>query len=181
MWTCLVAGSVQPPWNPACTAVPAAASTFPHGSNVADPASAVLNSALLRVGLTALGSHWAMTAVAGAGVGYIVAHIRGGEHGGVLPAVACLLVAMAMHLIFDAPRLATGIKVGVNFAIVVVLYLLLSGLERFLVEFIRRNHEVLAGLTAPQLESVALCVIGSLWLAAMARRGGTSALAQTTA
>ena len=29
-----------------------------------------------------------------------------------------------------------------------------SGLERFLVEFIRRNKEVFAGLTAPQLESI---------------------------
>ena len=36
------------------------------------------------------------------------------------------------------------------------LYLVLSGLERFLVEFIRRNSEVLAGLTAPQLESLGL-------------------------
>ena len=36
-----------------------------------------------------------------------------------------------------------------------------SGLERFLVEFIRRNKEVFVGLTAPQLESVVLLVIGA--------------------
>ena len=34
------------------------------------------------------------------------------------------------------------------------LYLVLAGLERFLVEFVRRNDEVVAGLTTPQLESL---------------------------
>jgi len=52
------------------------------------------------------------------------------------------------------------------------LYLLLSGLERLLVEFIRRNKEVFAGLTAPQLESIALMAIGAVLLAVMAKRGG---------
>jgi phosphatidylglycerol---prolipoprotein diacylglyceryl transferase len=41
------------------------------------------------------------------------------------------------------------------------LYLLLGGLERFLVEFIRRNDEVLAGLTVPQLFNLALIAAGS--------------------
>jgi protease PrsW len=107
-----------------------------------DPGRAVIDSALIRVGLTALGSHWTMTAVAGAGVGYIVARLRGAEHGGVLPGVACLLTAMAMHLLFDAPRLAIVIKVGVNFAIVLVLYLLLSN------AYLGRAHQVEAGWTA---------------------------------
>src|ERR1700736_3960764 len=49
-------------------------------------------------------------------------------------------------------RLRDRVRPGVIFA----LYLVLSGLERFLVEFIRRNSEVLAGLTAPQLESLGL-------------------------
>ena len=74
-------------------------------------------------------------------------------------------------------RLRDRVRPGVIFA----LYLLLSGLERFLVEFIRRNAEVFAGLTAPQLESVALIVIGSAWLFAIVRRGGTAALRPTTA
>src|SRR5271165_5546978 len=69
------------------------------------------------------------------------------------------------------------VRPGVVFA----LYLLLSGLERFLVEFIRRNNEVFAGLTAPQLESVALILIGSTWLLMMARRDGMAALRPTTA
>jgi protease PrsW len=95
-------------------------------SGATAPVRAVVDSFGVRVGLTALGSHWTMTAVAGAGVGYLVARSRGAEHGGVLPAVACLLGAMAMHLIFDAPQIAEVLKVGLNFAVVVVLYLLLS-------------------------------------------------------
>jgi phosphatidylglycerol---prolipoprotein diacylglyceryl transferase len=51
-------------------------------------------------------------------------------------------------------------------------YLVLSGLERFLVEFIRRNHEVVAGLTAPQLESLALIVVGTVWILIVHRRYG---------
>ena len=43
-------------------------------------------------------------------------------------------------------------------------YLLLAGAERFLVEFIRRNSDVVAGLTVPQLESLAMVAIGLTWL-----------------
>jgi phosphatidylglycerol:prolipoprotein diacylglycerol transferase len=80
-------------------------------------------------------------------------------------AAMCLLAYMLW-------RLRDRVRPGVLFA----LYLLLSGLERVLVEFIRRNHEVLAGLTAPQLESIALCVLGLAWLSALLRRGGIAAL-----
>jgi phosphatidylglycerol:prolipoprotein diacylglycerol transferase len=52
-------------------------------------------------------------------------------------------------------------------------YLVLSGIERFLVEFIRRNHEVVAGLTAPQLESLAIVIVGTIWLLLVHRRYGT--------
>ncbi len=58
------------------------------------------------------------------------------------------------------------VRPGILFAA----YLVLSGAERFLVEFVRRNDEVLAGLTAPQLESVALMVAGTVWIALAARR-----------
>jgi phosphatidylglycerol---prolipoprotein diacylglyceryl transferase len=64
------------------------------------------------------------------------------------------------------------VRPGVVFA----LYLVGSGLERFLVEFIRRNKEVLLGLTAPQVESLALLAIGLVWLGAMLRRGGVAGL-----
>jgi phosphatidylglycerol---prolipoprotein diacylglyceryl transferase len=69
-------------------------------------------------------------------------------------------------------QLRDRVRPGVVFA----LYLLLSGLERLLVEFIRRNAEVFAGLTAPQLESIALMVIGTVWLWLMTRRRGVAAL-----
>ena len=90
-------------------------------SGATDPARAVANSVYLRVGLTALGSHWTMTAVAGAGVGFLVARGRDAT----LPAAACLLAAMVMHLLFDAPGLAIIVRVGVNFAVVAGLYLVL--------------------------------------------------------
>jgi phosphatidylglycerol:prolipoprotein diacylglycerol transferase len=58
---------------------------------------------------------------------------------------------------------------GVLFA----LYLVCSGLERFLVEFLRRNDHVLLGLTGAQLEALALVVIGTVWLVIVRRRHGT--------
>jgi phosphatidylglycerol:prolipoprotein diacylglycerol transferase len=51
-------------------------------------------------------------------------------------------------------------------------YLVLSGLERLLVEFVRRNHRVALGLTAPQLESIGLMIAGALWIWLLVRRGG---------
>src|SRR5271154_910306 len=69
-------------------------------------------------------------------------------------------------------RLRDRVRPGV----VLALHLLGSGLERFLVEFVRRNQEVLIGLTAPQLESLALLAIGLAWLTAMVRRDGLAGL-----
>jgi phosphatidylglycerol---prolipoprotein diacylglyceryl transferase len=51
-------------------------------------------------------------------------------------------------------------------------YLLLSGLERFLIEFIRRNDDVALSLTAAQLWSAGQFVIGAVWLIVAQRRGG---------
>jgi phosphatidylglycerol:prolipoprotein diacylglycerol transferase len=73
-------------------------------------------------------------------------------------------------------QLRDRVRPGVVFA----LYLVLSGLERFLVEFVRRNKEVLLGLTAPQVESLALLAIGLVWLALMMRGGGLSNLRART-
>ena len=42
-------------------------------------------------------------------------------------------------------------------------------MERFLVEFVRRNEEVVAGLTQPQLISLALMALGAAILAVRAR------------
>jgi phosphatidylglycerol:prolipoprotein diacylglycerol transferase len=57
---------------------------------------------------------------------------------------------------------------GILFA----LYLVFAGLERLLVEFIRRNEDVALGLTQAQLLSIAMIVAGAAWLALAARRGG---------
>lgn len=51
-------------------------------------------------------------------------------------------------------------------------YLVLAGLERFLVEFLRRNADAALGLTGPQWESLAMMAAGAVWLALLARRGG---------
>jgi phosphatidylglycerol:prolipoprotein diacylglycerol transferase len=75
-------------------------------------------------------------------------------------------------LAFGLWQLRDRLKPGVVFA----LYLLGSGLERLLVEFIRRNKEVVVGLTTPQLESIALIVIGAVWIGLLVRRGGREAL-----
>jgi phosphatidylglycerol:prolipoprotein diacylglycerol transferase len=69
------------------------------------------------------------------------------------------------------------VRPGVIFA----LYLFCSGLERLLVEFVRRNSEVWAGLTGPQLESLGLMLAGAVWLALLMRRGGVAALRPTAA
>jgi len=54
------------------------------------------------------------------------------------------------------------------------LYLLLAGAERFLVEFLRRNQQVLLGLTQPQLFALGLGIGGlALLLRASARVPGT--------
>jgi phosphatidylglycerol:prolipoprotein diacylglycerol transferase len=44
------------------------------------------------------------------------------------------------------------------------LYLVLAGAERFLVEFIRRNESVVAGLTLAQLIALAMMIGGGAWL-----------------
>ena len=65
-------------------------------------------------------------------------------------------------------RYRDRVRPGILFA----WYLVASGIERLLVEFVRRNEETALGLTTPQLESIALLVAGAAWLGLAARRGG---------
>jgi phosphatidylglycerol:prolipoprotein diacylglycerol transferase len=66
-------------------------------------------------------------------------------------------------------QLRDRVRAGVLFAI----YLLYAGAERFLVEFLRRNSEVALGLTAAQLESLGMMLIGAIWIAVVRRRHGS--------
>ena len=67
-------------------------------------------------------------------------------------------------------RLRHRFRPGILFA----LYLIAGGLERFLVEFVRRNDAVALGLTQAQLLSVAMVAAGGVWLFVAAGRGGLS-------
>lgn len=69
-------------------------------------------------------------------------------------------------------RLRGRVRPGVLFA----LYLVGAGAERLLVEFVRRNDVVVAGLTTPQLESIGMMLAGGLWLALVVRRHGSLSL-----
>ncbi|MEO7197294.1 MAG: prolipoprotein diacylglyceryl transferase family protein [Solirubrobacterales bacterium] len=64
-------------------------------------------------------------------------------------------------------RLRDRFRLGILFAF----YLLGAGLERFLVEFVRRNDDVALGLTQAQLLSVAMMLAGGIWLALARSRG----------
>jgi phosphatidylglycerol---prolipoprotein diacylglyceryl transferase len=68
-------------------------------------------------------------------------------------------------------RLRDSLRPGLLFA----LYLVFAGTERFLIEFIRRNEEVAAGLTQAQLISLVMALAGAAWLWQAARRGGLRA------
>ena len=70
-------------------------------------------------------------------------------------------------------QLRDRVRPGALFA----LYLVFAGVERFLVEFIRRNADVALGLTAAQLESLVMVVAGVIWLALLVRRFGSIWLA----
>ncbi len=65
-----------------------------------------------------------------------------------------LLAWLLWHL---RDRFATGMLFA--------LYLMLAGLERFLVEFVRRNEAVFAGLTVAQVFSLAMVGVGAaMWI-----------------
>jgi phosphatidylglycerol:prolipoprotein diacylglycerol transferase len=90
------------------------------------------------------------------------------------PIYETVTMALLAYLLW---RLRDRVPPGV----ILALYLLGAGLERFLVEFIRRNQEVLAGLTGPQLESIALMAAGLGGLFVLIRRDGLAVLRPTTA
>ena len=122
-------------------------------SGAIDPVQAITSSLLVRVGQAALGSHWAMTAVAGAGIGYLIWHARGRSRS-VLPGIACLAGAMGMHVLFDAPQPSLPVKVIINLIIVTALYMLVSN------SYLARARQAIAtgtvATTAPAQASITL-------------------------
>jgi phosphatidylglycerol---prolipoprotein diacylglyceryl transferase len=73
--------------------------------------------------------------------------------------IAMGLVGVVLWRLRD--RFAPGVLFG--------LYLIAAGVERLLVEFVRRNDEVVAGLTQPQLISLVLVAIGAAIVAVRGR------------
>jgi phosphatidylglycerol:prolipoprotein diacylglycerol transferase len=81
------------------------------------------------------------------------------------PIYETLVMGLVAYVLW---RLRDRVRPGILFA----LYLVVAGVERFLIEFIRRNDEVALGLTAAQIWSVGQFVIGAIWLTVAQRRGG---------
>ena len=79
------------------------------------------------------------------------------------PIYETIAMGLATYVLW---RLRTRFQPGLLFA----LYLILAGVERFLIEFIRRNDDVALGLTQAQLLSVAMVLAGGIWFAVKARR-----------
>ena len=75
---------------------------------------------------------------------------------------------LAMGLIAYALwRLRHRFRPGILFA----LYLVLTGIERFLVELLRRNPADVLGITQPQFISLIAVVAGVAWIVVASRRG----------
>jgi phosphatidylglycerol:prolipoprotein diacylglycerol transferase len=85
---------------------------------------------------------------------------------------------LAMGLVaYGLWRLRDRYRTGILFSI----YLFCAGLERFLVEFIRRNEDAALGLTQAQLLSVGMMAVGAGVIAWRFRRGTLLADATTSA
>lgn len=91
-------------------------------SGAIDPIASVQDTFITRVVATGLGSHWAMSAIAGAGIGYLLTHRGSGRR--VVAGVALFLLAMLLHGFFDAPVLAELdiLKGLLTFVIAIALY-----------------------------------------------------------
>lgn len=92
-----------------------------------DPVGATGQVLWVRILLTGIGSHWTMSAVAGAGIGYLVSESGRSAARRAWVAAGCLALAMGMHWLFDSPffgGLAGAVgKPLANFAILVVVYI----------------------------------------------------------
>ncbi|MDA2804294.1 PrsW family intramembrane metalloprotease [Nocardiopsis suaedae] len=92
-----------------------------------DGALSVAQSLVLRVGVTGLGTHWAMTAIAGAGVGLLAAAQWHPNARRAWAATLAVASAVALHGFFDAPVLngtvaGLAVKTSLPFVCVVAVY-----------------------------------------------------------
>ena len=90
------------------------------------PTSAVVQTIGVRVVLTGLGSHWALTGIAGTAVGLVVAAGWRPHTRRAVGALLLVLLAMVLHGLLDAPVLTTGVgtlaKVALVFVCAMVVY-----------------------------------------------------------
>ncbi|MFD6152161.1 PrsW family intramembrane metalloprotease [Streptomyces sp. NPDC060243] len=86
------------------------------GTGGTTPGDAALQSVVGRVLYTGLGSHWTMSAVAGTGVGLLLSRSPGPARRRRAGAAACVLTAVGMHWLFNAPFLGGGLGTGVKAA-----------------------------------------------------------------
>lgn len=84
------------------------------------------------------------------------------------PVYEALVMGLGAYILWT---LRDRFRTGILFA----LYLVYAGVERFLVEFVRRNDDAFLGLTQAQLESLAMIFAGVIWMAVVKRRHGTLA------
>ncbi|QVJ00529.1 PrsW family intramembrane metalloprotease [Nocardiopsis eucommiae] len=98
-----------------------------------DGVASVLQTLFLRVGLTGLGSHWAMSAIAGTAVGLLAAVAWRPGAGRATGALLLFLLAMGVHWFFDAPVL-----VGLLGVLVKTLVVFLSAVAVYVVA--RHSH-----------------------------------------
>src|SRR4051812_7910324 len=73
-------------------------------------------------------------------------------------------------------QLRDRFRAGVLFAI----YLIYAGVERFAIEFLRRNSEVALGLTSAQFESLGMTAIGAIWILFVRHRHGSLSTVAST-
>ncbi|MEU5157114.1 PrsW family intramembrane metalloprotease [Glycomyces sp. NPDC021274] len=127
-----------------------------------DPVGATGQVLWVRILLTGIGSHWAMSAVAGAGIGYLVSASGRTAARRAWVAAGCLALAMGMHWLFNSPLFSGGIagvvaKPLVNFGILVVVYIV-----------VRRGFR--ARFAAVAAEEVALGSLVPVEVASLSRR-----------
>lgn len=128
----------------------------------------VIQTSILRVGLTGLGSHWAMSAIAGTAVGLLAAVAwRPGVRRAV-GAVLLVVLAIALHWLVDSPLLSEILGIMLKVAVVFVTTMAVYFTVRF--SYRRRVRQALAS------EGEAMGMRRSAAVALASRRGRSGEL-----